>query len=166
MTVHPCGPLFRQRMPPISLTVPHTKTAGFRQCTTGSCESACKWRPTQPSARSVRRHATRHTLHSMLLSSHRCVHRAACCSEQALTGERGDVMKRFSGNADCQNAYKNYFCWLNFPRCNADGESLIMCRSVCNNYFKSCKVPCSCGRRVTWCDSPTSAAAPCSIQAT
>jgi hypothetical protein len=50
------------------------------------------------------------------------------------------VKKRFSGNADCQNAYKNYLCWLNFPRCNDESESLIMCRSVCENYFKSCKV--------------------------
>lgn len=39
---------------------------------------------------------------------------------------------------DCVNAFRNLFCWINFPRCNERGESLIMCRSACENYFISC----------------------------
>ena len=40
---------------------------------------------------------------------------------------------------DCINAYKAFYCWSNFPRCNSEGMSLIMCRSVCENFYKACK---------------------------
>ena len=55
-------------------------------------------------------------------------------------GDVGTVVPRFSENADCQDAYRNYMCWMNFPRCDDAGRSLIMCRSACENYFKSCMV--------------------------
>lgn len=38
---------------------------------------------------------------------------------------------RFNKNNACQQAYERYFCWLNFPRCDSDGESLPLCQSVC-----------------------------------
>lgn len=56
------------------------------------------------------------------------------------TGEEGEITVRFFENEDCVNAYKNYFCWLNFPRCNDEDRSLIMCRSACENFFDSCQV--------------------------
>ena len=78
---------------------------------------------------------------------------ASVAAEQAISGESGDVKKRFSGNADCQNAYKNYLCWINFPRCNDESESLILCLSVCENYFKSCKVSWRRGECTqSWCN--------------
>ncbi|KAH9064715.1 hypothetical protein Ae201684P_003502 [Aphanomyces euteiches] len=46
--------------------------------------------------------------------------------------------RRGRENKDCQDALKNYMCWLNFPRCDNAGRSLIMCRSVCENFFKAC----------------------------
>eukprot|EP01138_Halocafeteria_seosinensis_P009213 gb/GECG01009415.1/.p1 GENE.gb/GECG01009415.1/~~gb/GECG01009415.1/.p1 ORF type:complete len:206 (+),score=7.12 gb/GECG01009415.1/:1-618(+) len=55
-------------------------------------------------------------------------------------GHDVEIKKRFDGNSDCQNSYKNYMCYLNFPRCDQEGRSLILCRTVCENYFKSCKV--------------------------
>eukprot|EP00924_Labyrinthula_sp_SR-Ha-C_P002354 snap_masked-scaffold_16-processed-gene-1.36-mRNA-1 protein AED:1.00 eAED:1.00 QI:0/0/0/0/1/1/7/0/186 len=66
-------------------------------------------------------------------------------------GNKGSVTKRFynGDNAadnedpwlkqnDCSNAYKNYFCYSNFPRCDKTKMSLPLCSSVCENYFKSC----------------------------
>lgn len=58
-------------------------------------------------------------------------------NEQGIPGE---IVERFSDNEDCFNAYKNFLCWLNFPRCDAESRSLILCRSVCENYFRSCRV--------------------------
>ncbi|KDO25520.1 hypothetical protein SPRG_22226 [Saprolegnia parasitica CBS 223.65] len=53
-------------------------------------------------------------------------------------GNAGEIVPRFTENRDCQDAFRNYMCWLNFPRCDDAGVSLIMCRSVCENYFKAC----------------------------
>lgn len=50
------------------------------------------------------------------------------------------IVPRFVDNADCVNAFKNYFCWLNFPRCDAEGQSLLLCRSVCENYMTACQM--------------------------
>lgn len=44
-------------------------------------------------------------------------------------------------NDDCQRAFKNFLCWMNFPRCDAAGESLMLCRSVCENFFRTCRFP-------------------------
>ena len=55
-------------------------------------------------------------------------------------GDKGDIVQRFYKNKDCQNAFKNYFCWINFPRCDMDtDQSLPTCRSACRNFFKSCQ---------------------------
>jgi hypothetical protein len=29
---------------------------------------------------------------------------------------------------------------MNFPRCDEDGESLVMCKSACENFFTACNV--------------------------
>lgn len=38
------------------------------------------------------------------------------CSVLAI--DPGITTVRFFNNRDCQNAYKSYFCWINFPRCD------------------------------------------------
>ena len=40
--------------------------------------------------------------------------------------------------SDCELAYRNYFCYMNFPRCNAEDESLVLCKSVCENLMRAC----------------------------
>lgn len=55
-------------------------------------------------------------------------------------GEEGEVEVRFFDNPDCQEAFRNYFCWLNFPRCDDEDESLILCRSTCENLMEACEV--------------------------
>ena len=30
---------------------------------------------------------------------------------------------------------------MNFPRCDDEGKSLMMCRSACENFFKACEYP-------------------------
>ena len=55
--------------------------------------------------------------------------------------EYGDpvaIKKRMYKHPDCVNAFRNLFCWINFPRCSDRGESMVMCRSACENYFISC----------------------------
>ena len=39
---------------------------------------------------------------------------------------------------DCSQAYMNFFCFLNFPRCDEYDQSLILCNSVYENCFRSC----------------------------
>lgn len=56
-------------------------------------------------------------------------------------GGRSAITPRFVENLDCENAFRSYFCWLNFPRCDAEGRSLLLCRSVCENYMKACQLP-------------------------
>lgn len=53
-------------------------------------------------------------------------------------GDPVTIKKRMYKHPDCVNAFRNLFCWINFPRCNERGESMIMCRSACENYFISC----------------------------
>jgi len=56
-------------------------------------------------------------------------------------GEAGGVAQRLTehaGAGDCLNAYKNMFCWVNFPRCDEEDHTLMMCRSACENLHKSC----------------------------
>lgn len=55
-------------------------------------------------------------------------------------GEEGRIAFRFYKNPDCKNAYKNLFCWTNFPRCDSKKDlTFPMCRSTCENYFISCE---------------------------
>ena len=54
-------------------------------------------------------------------------------------GIEGGIEPRFHRNADCRNAYKNYMCWINFPRCEkGTKQSLMTCRSSCENFFRVC----------------------------
>ena len=72
-------------------------------------------------------------------------------------GEEGEVKRRFwngdtedpratkfkarrggSPLTDCETAYIGFMCYLNFPRCNEERQSLILCRSVCENYMIAC----------------------------
>ena len=46
----------------------------------------------------------------------------------------------FAQNDECAAAYRNFICFMNFPRCDAKGESLLLCRSVCENFFRSCRI--------------------------
>lgn len=39
---------------------------------------------------------------------------------------------------ECSRAYKNFFCYANFPRCDEFLNSLPLCVSVCENYFYNC----------------------------
>jgi len=43
-------------------------------------------------------------------------------------------------NPDCREAFSRYFCYVNFPRCDDTtlDRSLPMCRSVCENFMRSC----------------------------
>lgn len=55
----------------------------------------------------------------------------------------GLLTKRFTGiqSDDCVEAFRNFLCWMNFPRCDGAGNSLLLCRSVCENFFRACKYP-------------------------
>ena len=39
---------------------------------------------------------------------------------------------------DCEKSFIRFQCYLNFPRCDSEGRSLILCRSVCENYMNAC----------------------------
>lgn len=51
------------------------------------------------------------------------------------------AVRRFGGNDDCVESWRRFLCYLNFPRCDTQQESLMLCRSVCVNFFKACKYP-------------------------
>lgn len=54
-------------------------------------------------------------------------------------GDSGTIRKRFYKKPDCQSAYRNLFCWLNFPRCDMSRDlTLPTCRSACENFFIAC----------------------------
>lgn len=54
-------------------------------------------------------------------------------------GIGADVVQRFKSNDDCMSAYRNFVCWLNFPRCDEQQASMLLCRSVCENFVRACK---------------------------
>lgn len=75
-------------------------------------------------------------------------------------GNEGEVVQRFwngdvedpdgikfvardggSEITDCEKSFRRYMCYLNFPRCDAEKNSLILCRSVCENYMRACSIP-------------------------
>ncbi len=57
-------------------------------------------------------------------------------------GRKGATAIRFSKIKDCEQAFKAYACYVNFPRCDTKtNESLPMCKSTCENLFKSCDYP-------------------------
>eukprot|EP00516_Mucochytrium_quahogii_P011581 CAMPEP_0203787830 /NCGR_PEP_ID=MMETSP0100_2-20121128/2473_1 /ASSEMBLY_ACC=CAM_ASM_000210 /TAXON_ID=96639 /ORGANISM=" , Strain NY0313808BC1" /LENGTH=198 /DNA_ID=CAMNT_0050690433 /DNA_START=206 /DNA_END=802 /DNA_ORIENTATION=- len=62
-------------------------------------------------------------------------------------GREGSVVMRFYADGeddawnhinDCAQAYMNFFCFVNFPRCDEEDKSLVMCTSACENYFRTC----------------------------
>lgn len=54
-------------------------------------------------------------------------------------GHLGHVRRRFWKRPDCQLAFKNMYCWINFPRCILDDDlTLPTCRSACENFFRTC----------------------------
>ena len=54
-------------------------------------------------------------------------------------GDTGLTRRRFFERPDCQKAWKNYFCWINFPRCDITRDlTLPTCRSSCENFFRTC----------------------------
>jgi hypothetical protein len=57
-----------------------------------------------------------------------------------INGHKGAIHRRFWKRPNCQNAFKNLFCYINFPRCDPSTNlTLPTCRSACENFFKSCK---------------------------
>eukprot|EP00397_Hematodinium_sp_SG-2012_P047543 GEMP01054122.1.p1 GENE.GEMP01054122.1~~GEMP01054122.1.p1 ORF type:complete len:400 (+),score=87.24 GEMP01054122.1:23-1222(+) len=54
------------------------------------------------------------------------------------TSREVDVTLHFTQNLACIEAYKNALCWYNFPKCDCNSESLVLCRSVCENYYRAC----------------------------
>eukprot|EP00903_Cladosiphon_okamuranus_P016076 g14840.t1 len=54
-------------------------------------------------------------------------------------GNKGSPVPRFTDNKDCQKAFKAYMCYINFPRCDEDGNSLVTCRSACENLMVACQ---------------------------
>jgi len=51
------------------------------------------------------------------------------------------ILLHFTKNKNCETAFQNYMCFMNFPRCDEAENSLIMCRSSCENFFKACDYP-------------------------
>lgn len=39
---------------------------------------------------------------------------------------------------DCERSFRQYMCYLNFPRCDDEDKSLILCRSACENLMRAC----------------------------
>jgi len=52
-----------------------------------------------------------------------------------------NMLVHFTKNANCASAYAAYMCYMNFPRCDAAGTSLNLCKSACENFFKACDYP-------------------------
>lgn len=53
----------------------------------------------------------------------------------------GKIPIRYFKSPSCQTAFTRYMCYMNFPRCDATGASLLMCQSVCENFFTACNFP-------------------------
>ncbi len=43
--------------------------------------------------------------------------------------------------SDCADSFKAYLCFINFPRCDEQDKSLVMCRSTCENLLDTCHIP-------------------------
>ena len=48
------------------------------------------------------------------------------------------ITPRFFKAPLCKQAYVRYMCWINFPKCDNDLESLRTCESSCVNFFRFC----------------------------
>ncbi len=47
------------------------------------------------------------------------------------------LLQNFKSDA-CEAALSRFMCWMNFPRCDEFDESLPMCTSACENFFRVC----------------------------
>ena len=115
-----------------------------------------------PLYRMTHKHPTHLTLHTSYLSHRtwastntatweRCgaIGNAACL---AMTGpsltlpplplpsrSASQIKRRMYHYPNCQDAFINLFCYMNFPRCDPQtNESLPLCRSLCENFFITC----------------------------
>lgn len=55
------------------------------------------------------------------------------------------AVERFTNNEACQNAYKNYLCYMNFPRCVAGGIQAVLsaplrveAQQLCDHHRRGC----------------------------
>jgi hypothetical protein len=62
-------------------------------------------------------------------------------SSASWEGTAGKILMHFTNNDACKAAFKNFLCYMNFPRCDATGTSLMLCQSVCENFYKACNYP-------------------------
>ena len=56
-------------------------------------------------------------------------------------GEKFRAKRGGTPRGDCEISYERFMCYYNFPRCDEEDRSLILCRSVCENYFMACNYP-------------------------
>ena len=73
-----------------------------------------------------------------------CPHEGGCIYKPySLTGRYcgslEECKKKAARKTDCETAFRNYFCFLNFPRCDDENKTLPMCRSACINLMRACK---------------------------
>ena len=73
-----------------------------------------------------------------------CPHDGGCIYKpyslnKGYCGGLDDCKEKGARKTDCEMAFRNYFCFLNFPRCDDENKTLPMCRSACINLMKACK---------------------------
>jgi hypothetical protein len=56
-------------------------------------------------------------------------------------GKAGSILVHFYKNDDCQEAYNKYLCYMNFPRCDDAQNSLLLCDTACQSFFRACRYP-------------------------
>jgi len=42
-------------------------------------------------------------------------------------------------NQDCLDSVRKFYCYYAYPKCNAEGTSLALCNSVCENMSRACE---------------------------
>jgi hypothetical protein len=83
----------------------------------------------------VNERCTQHIAHRIALESNKTLKNL----NHNEYGDRGHIRRRMWKRLDCQNAFKNMFCFINFPRCLPDRDlTLPTCKSACENFFKTC----------------------------
>mmetsp|Transcript_16283 Transcript_16283/g.27509 ORF Transcript_16283/g.27509 Transcript_16283/m.27509 type:complete len:269 (-) Transcript_16283:27-833(-) len=83
----------------------------------------------------IREKAETHIAERTALEKNRTLKRA----RENEYGDKGRIPTRFKRKPDCRRAFRNLFCWINFPRCDPVRDlTLPTCRSACENFFISC----------------------------